>query len=278
MQWLCLVVLALASVAWSDDRAVYEVNIDGVFDEIEIKAPVTVEVQQADQASVWVNTPRLLRNNLVMQQHGKRLLIAWKVDDRWLNMVDSESIKVKIQLPQLRVLTSKGSGTVYLGDMQLQDFTYNNSGSGDAHMSSVRAQNISIAMQGNGDLEAVLWSADRLSIASMGSSDIWLAKLMAKDVSINSAGSGDLDIIDTSSADSVEISLMGSGDIDATQLHAVSASVKILGSGDILITVDESISATVLGSGDVKYGGTPNAVSVSQIGSGDVSALEGDES
>ncbi|WP_157729937.1 GIN domain-containing protein [Bacterioplanes sanyensis] len=272
MKWLVLLVLAVASSVFADDRIIYAADVSGEFDHIVLQAPITVEVQQGEDYKIWVKTPPLLRDNLVLRQKGKRLYVGWKADERWLNMVDRDSVKVKIELPSISVLEAQGSGNLYVGDMTLNNLTYNNSGSGDAYIGNLVAEKISVALQGSGDLEVISLAVSRIALASMGSSDISIGRLDTQDLNINSAGNGDITIVDQSSADSADISLLGNGDVEAMPLHVVSANISLLGSSDIEITVNERLNASVMGSGDIVYGGSPASVDLNQFGSGDVRA------
>jgi hypothetical protein len=87
---------------------------------------------------------------------------------------------------------------------------------------------------------------------------------------------GKLDIIISGSgrtmlkgkAGSTHIDIAGSGKLSADGLSTDVADAQISGSGDTYITVNKTISASIVGSGSVHYSGTATIGSVSTVGSG----------
>jgi hypothetical protein len=104
-----------------------------------------------------------------------------------------------------------------------------------------------------------------------GSGDIKLSSLQATLVNISVHGSGD--VYAAGNADKVDVEIMGSGDVRTRKLIAREASVKIMASGDAEVHAKEKLTASVSGSGDVRYAGSPANISRTVRGSGSIDAL-----
>lgn len=126
----------------------------------------------------------------------------------------------------------------------------------------------SIATAGAGDVrvEGLKTPALRLSIA--GSSDVRIAGLDTESFELRIAGSGD--VAAAGRAASVSVGISGSGDADLAALVADDVKVRIAGSGDANVTANRALDVSVVGSGDVRYGGNASAVKLSAAGSGTV--------
>ena len=104
-----------------------------------------------------------------------------------------------------------------------------------------------------------------------GSGDIRLPSVQAGQVNISIKGSGD--VTAAGNADTVDIEVMGSGDVRSRKLIAREANVKIMASGDVDVYASERITASVTGSGDIRYAGSPMNVSRTVRGSGSIEAM-----
>lgn len=103
-----------------------------------------------------------------------------------------------------------------------------------------------------------------------GSADARL-KLDANEVRVWVNGSGNLGLDGKTTDYTSEIN--GSGNIHAAGLEAAKARIKINGSGEQLIWVTGQLDATISGSGNIKYKGTPGTVNTSVSGSGKIFKL-----
>jgi Putative auto-transporter adhesin, head GIN domain len=86
------------------------------------------------------------------------------------------------------------------------------------------------------------------------------------DVSISGSGMVTL----KGKANSTHIDIAGSGKLSADGLSTDVADAEVTGSGDTYITVNKTISASIVGSGSVHYSGAATIGSVSTVGSGRV--------
>ncbi len=127
----------------------------------------------------------------------------------------------------------------------------------------------SIATAGSGDVRVEALKAPSLRLSIAGSSDARLSGLETDEFELRIAGSGN--VVAGGHARRVSVSISGSGDADLGALVADDVQVRIAGSGDASVTANQSLDASVAGSGDVRYGGQPASVKLSASGSGTVS-------
>ncbi len=101
------------------------------------------------------------------------------------------------------------------------------------------------------------------------------AELVLKDVSETSLylelqGSGGLNA--EGKVEQLSVHIKGSGDVNVKDLESIHADLQVKGSGSIINTVKESLTASVVGSGDIAYFGHPKKVTPHLVGSGQIAA------
>lgn len=133
----------------------------------------------------------------------------------------------------------------------------------------INAPNIeALTIDGSGNISgATPINAEELSLRIDGSGDIELEVDTQKLQTVIN-GSGDIAL--RGSAQQHSIKIAGSGDIRAFDLSTEDSDIKIYGSGDCEANVAGSLDATIRGSGDIVYIGSPHHVERSIDGSGDI--------
>jgi hypothetical protein len=101
-----------------------------------------------------------------------------------------------------------------------------------------------------------------------GSGNVDVSSLAGQDLNIVLSGSGDITV--SGAADRVDIRLPGSGNVICSGLKSRSANVTLAGSGNIAVYASESLDASLLGSGTIRYDGNPAQVSKRVSGSGTI--------
>lgn len=123
-----------------------------------------------------------------------------------------------------------------------------------------------IIFSGSGSLTANDTIASTLfSYEINGSADARL-KLDANEIRMIVNGSGNIQLEGKAGDYSAEVN--GSGDIDALDLQVDEARIRISGSGEQHIWVLSLLDATINGSGNIRYKGTPGTVNAQVNGSG----------
>lgn len=111
-------------------------------------------------------------------------------------------------------------------------------------------------------------NADQMDLSIKGSGEMKLS-LDVTQLESTIAGSGDLQIKGTNQ--SHDISIKGSGDVSAYELNSKQASVDIKGSGNVELKIEEALSVSIYGSGDVYYKGEEVKLKTNIKGSGNIS-------
>jgi hypothetical protein len=123
-----------------------------------------------------------------------------------------------------------------------------NAGSGSMDVDGVvKGSSVEMDLSGSGSITAAV-DADKLDIVISGSGRTTLK----------------------GKASSTHIDIAGSGRLSADGLSTDVADAQISGSGDTYITVNKTISASIVGSGSVHYSGAAAIGSISTVGSGRV--------
>jgi hypothetical protein len=127
----------------------------------------------------------------------------------------------------------------------------------------------SMGMAGSGNVRVDgALTGDKMYIGISGSGDFDLDNLQYGELSVGISGSGDVHL--SGSAESVELSISGSGDVKADDLKTKKANCRVSGSGNISLNVSKELDATISGSGDIRYSGSPASVRTRVSGSGDI--------
>lgn len=101
-----------------------------------------------------------------------------------------------------------------------------------------------------------------------GSGDVTLLDLQQAGIELEIQGSGDINA--SGKVENLQVSITGSGDMNVSHLICNRAHLSISGSGDIRAYVQQAVTASVTGSGDIVVRGNPVERSKSVAGSGSV--------
>src|ERR1700760_248486 len=124
----------------------------------------------------------------------------------------------------------------------------------------------SIGVSGSGDVffkEGIHTNSLKLRVS--GSGDLY-GKVDVKNLESGISGSGDVKL--SGRAENSAVNVSGSGDFEARGLVTTNSIVHVSGSGDASINASSSVSASISGSGDVRYTGGAHNISSSKSGSG----------
>jgi len=93
-------------------------------------------------------------------------------------------------------------------------------------------------------------------LRSSGAGSIFLQDIETGTIDAESTQSGRI-IAGAGNAITERLKTDGSGKIDLSGIHAKSVTARVVGSGDIRVRVSESLDATLNGSGDIYFSGSP---------------------
>jgi len=127
----------------------------------------------------------------------------------------------------------------------------------------------SVANAGSGSVKVDgTVSGSSVDIAVAGSGSL-TATAKAGGLKVNISGSGSVSL--NGSAEDTKINITGSGELNAKGFKTENASANIAGSGGAYLEADKTVSANIVGSGNVVYTGSASITNSRTIGSGRVS-------
>jgi hypothetical protein len=140
-----------------------------------------------------------------------------------------------------------GKIDVYVTAKSLTALTTSGSGSLDVD-GVVHGQQVAVTLSGSGTISSAV-QAGKLNATISGSGTVSLS----------------------GKAGEVEVTISGSGKLSANSLVTDAAEAMISGSGNAYLTVNKTISASIVGSGNLVYSGNATITSVKTVGSGRIS-------
>jgi hypothetical protein len=126
-----------------------------------------------------------------------------------------------------------------------------------------------LSLSGSGDITSKDNIKNDKFMAKLSGSGNFNLGVDSNSLDLNLSGSGNVHLKGT--ADNFTTKLSGSGDIDAANLKSKNVDVNVSGSGNSKVNCNESLTARVSGSGDIKYTGNPEKRDVKVSGSGNIS-------
>ena len=226
-------------------------NLDA-FDEVELADPHTLLIVQGEQSSkpkLTAEGPTKALEQMTVEVADNELRIKKKDDGLfdWQDM--DEAITYTLTLPadaQLSALAHSGSGSI-------------------RSAAKWEWKDVALSLSGSGDI-ALNLTADAVAAKLAGSGDIELA-LSAQNIEGDIAGSGKLVL--SGQVDKTQLNIAGSGDVEGPDFTTRKLQANLAGSGNVEMTVTEDLDASIMGSGDIRYGGQPSRVEVKALGSGE---------
>ncbi|WDF54907.1 head GIN domain-containing protein [Mucilaginibacter sp. KACC 22063] len=201
------------------------------FNGVTLSCSADVYITQGNTESVRVEAPSNVINRIKTEVKDGVLNIYSKGDWDW-NLGDLFGGHKKI--------------AVYISAKQLNSLTV--SGSGDmSFKDGITTNSLRLRVSGSGDMTG---------------------RLQTKDLECTVTGSGDMKLSGRAETSAVRIS--GSGDFSGRDLVTSITRVHITGSGDATVNANNTVDASVTGSGDIRYTGSAKNVSSSATGSGSV--------
>ncbi len=238
------------------------------FSRLVVALPVKVTLSQGATESLSISADDNLLPLMMTRVSGDELIIE---GDKSRGFSTKKEIKIRLVVKSLNAINIKGSGDVIGDRLKSDKLDIAIAGSGDVKFNSVNADQFRIDIKGSGDVKIDALESKTVSADIHGSGDIRLPAVQAAQVSISIKGSGD--ITAAGNADKVDIEVMGSGDVRSRNLIAREANVKIMASGDVDVYAKEKLTASVTGSGDIRYAGSPSNVNRTVRGSGSIEAM-----
>jgi len=135
-----------------------------------------------------------------------------------------------------------------------------------AYVSAEKINFVSLSGSGNIRIEGTL-KAPELGIQLSGSGNV-SGNIVTDDLDLRQSGSGNIKL--TGNAGKAEFSCSGSGNVICADLVTDNCRVTLSGSGNAEVNVNKELSASISGSGNIRYRGNGNLVNASTAGSGKI--------
>ena len=238
------------------------------FSRLVLALPAVVTLSQGETESLTITTDANLLPLIATRVESSELIID---ADKSRGFSTKQEIKIRLVVKSLNGIIIKGTGDVIGDKLTTDKLDIAINGSGDVKFKSIRADEFKIVIKGSGDVAINSLESKLLEAAIRGSGDIKLPSLQTGIASFSIHGSGD--VFAAGVADKVDVEIMGSGDVRTRKLIAREANVKIMASGDAEVYAREKLTATVSGSGEVRFAGSPANVSRTVRGSGTIESL-----
>ncbi len=295
---LSIFIIAISSVACSiagcgvvrgSGRVVEEErNVSG-FSEVSLTNSATLYIENGDEEVLRIEAEDNLLPYLETTVSGDTLVLKTR---RGVSLQPSQPINFYLTVKELDSINVSGSGDVFAPDMQAGKLYLNTSGSGGIQAGMLEAKTVDLKTTGSGDIETGRVDARDIAVETTGSGGFNIAagktdmmnvvitsdarvnldELEAEQVKVEITGSGDL-IISGGETDRQDITLTGAGNYNADDMLSSRANIFNSGSGQVTVQVQDQLEATLTGSGDVYYIGSP-AVKQQVTGSGEVYQVE----
>lgn len=246
--------------SFTGSNAVKETRNLSDFSSIELVCSADLFITQGNTQSVVVEADEELMSHLFTEVENGTLKVYIKKYHRSIHVA-----KVYVTVPNLEIVSLVGSGDMTFTDVfKTNDFKIKIVGSGDLN-APLDAKNVELIIAGSGDVKLSGVKGD-FQIDVSGSGDTYAKNLKLNNCDLSVAGSGDV-VLEGSTSKFV-VAIAGSGDVQGENLKAVNAQIKVAGSGDVKTTVVESLSGSIVGSGNIYYYGNPSKATVNTLGSG----------
>lgn len=220
------------------------------FDRLSFALPGTLTLERGGSHQVTIDADPEDLPHIDTRVSGGELHITWDDGSFGRSRGPSGPIALHLVTPELRAVAIAGSGDVVGSEWQAEQFEVSINGSGSLHLQQLAADETDIALNGSGRVRVDGLDAGQLRVKLSGSGDVRLA----------------------GAADQQHIDVLGSGDVQAEDLEGATVDVTVTGSGDAAVWATETLAAKAIGSGDIRYRGSPR-VERQEHGSGRVKPI-----
>jgi hypothetical protein len=263
-------IVTLAPLASAEDEVRRVEGLD--FDRVVLVGDIRVEVSQGETCELQLRgDPEDLDQDPFYVSRG-RLILGKSRGGRRLR---GDDLRFRVILPELRELRVDGSGRAYVRSFEVpEDFEepveLSVDGSGDMRVYAFDGPSLRLRVRGSGDLKVADLKVDQLKAVVSGSGGLYIRRVESDSAEFLATGSGDVRVTEEGVIRDLEISVIGSGDADLDSVATDLAEVNVVGSGDVSLgTVGKVLSASILGSGDIRYRGEP-VIDETVLGSGEI--------
>jgi len=189
--------------------------------------------------------------------------------DVHVNINGTESLKISASSDIINEIeTDVKDGNLEIRFKHHHDWDSDHYGKIDIYVTAKSLSALTNAGSGSIKVEGEAVSGDNVRVTLSGSGDIE-SSVKSGNLHATISGSGTIHLSGT--ADETKVTISGSGEVKGKELKTNSASFVITGSGNAYLTADKTVSAHIVGSGNVVYSGSATITDSRTVGSGSVS-------
>ncbi|MEL7045138.1 MAG: DUF2807 domain-containing protein, partial [Pseudomonadota bacterium] len=243
----------VASAAADDDKTR---RVEGLsFESVLVMDNIRVEISQDEE--------HVLRYRTDVEEFDREPFYIARGNTLVLRKSRRGDVRFRVSMPSLERVTVRGSGSAYVKPFSLPDSSTGTAefildGSGDLRLYGFEGPEVELSVKGAGDLKAVNVEAGDIIAVVSGSGELYLREVKADRGMFTVTGSGDLEVTERGYVREIEVDVVGSGDAELDVVDCRDADVNVVGSGNVSLgRVERSLTATILGSGDIRYRGDP---------------------
>ncbi|WP_415059689.1 GIN domain-containing protein [Congregibacter sp.] len=252
-------------------------RVEGLeFSKVVVLGSAKVEITQGDDIELQLRGPSKYLDSKPFYVKRGTLVLGSRKSYSGSKDSSHKRIAFRVVMPELEELKVKGSGKVYIKPFKFDASDKKSTtimvveGSGEINAFELRGSELEVRVEGSGDFRAVNIDVEDFEAVVTGSGNLFIGTVNANTGEFVVTGSGDLHVTEQGFVEELEVNVVGSGDARMTRVDCRRAETNIVGSGSASIgEVSEQLNASILGSGDVVYGGSPEVERV-ELGSGDV--------
>jgi hypothetical protein len=179
----------------------------------------------------------------------------------------TESLKISAEPDAIKEIeTVVEDGTLKI-KFKHHNWGHENFGKVDIYVTAKSLSSLVSAGSGSIKVDGAI-SGSKVNIVLSGSGNV-SSSVKAGELHASISGSGSIDI--NGSADETKLTIAGSGGMNGRDFKTGTASVSIAGSGNAHLGAEKSISASIVGSGNVTYSGSATISDSRTVGSGRLS-------
>jgi hypothetical protein len=201
------------------------------FDQISVRFPAEVIIQQGDKESLSIETDDNLLPQLSTKVSSGTLVIENTERNRTRRVRPSDSVKIVITVTSLKEIEFSTAGTLTVNGLQADELSIDISGAAEAKLVELQVQQLDISLSGTGSITAS-GTVDEVEIHISG-----LGEFAGKDLASQNAD--------------IEISGAGSATLRVEKELAVVVS----GAGSVNYYGNPSVTKQISGAGTVKQVG-----------------------
>jgi hypothetical protein len=193
--------------------------------------------------------------------------------DVHVNINGTESVKISAKssiINEIETVVEDGTLKIKFKNHHNWDHGDEDMGRIDVYVTAKSLSSLANAGSGSIKVEGTVSGSD-VSIVLSGSGDIETS-VKSSDLHATISGSGSIEL--RGNAEDTKVTISGSGELKARELKTGSVSATITGSGSTYITAEKTVSARIVGSGNVVYSGNATITDSRTIGSGSVSRAD----